>query len=98
MFQFLPISIILICLLGLDHDTNARFDCYLSPAAEISADTDRRILVDHVDIQQCSLRRLLGVNSRSILAPLFTETGLLPIRIRWLILALKRLQYILDDD
>jgi hypothetical protein len=33
-----------------------------------------------------------------MLAPLFTETGLLPIRIRRLLLALKRLQYILDDD
>ncbi|KAJ7115085.1 hypothetical protein C8R43DRAFT_902791, partial [Mycena crocata] len=42
----------------------------------------------------------IGINSRSMLAVLFTETGLMPIRIRRLLRALSRLQYMiaLDDD
>ena len=71
----------------------ARVDCYLISAAEISIDVDAHLLDDYLDIQHLFLRRLLGINSRSMLAVLFTETGLVPIRIRRLLLALARLRY-----
>ncbi|KAJ7877339.1 hypothetical protein B0H13DRAFT_1631796, partial [Mycena leptocephala] len=78
----------------------ARVDCYLISAAEISIDVDAHLLDDYLDIQHLFLRRLLGINSRSMLAVLFTETGLMPIRIRRLLLALARLRYMvgLSDD
>ncbi|KAJ7438023.1 hypothetical protein B0H11DRAFT_1829642, partial [Mycena galericulata] len=44
------------------------------------------------------LRRLLGLNSHSMLAVLFTETGQMPVRIRRLLLALGRLRYMLGLD
>jgi hypothetical protein len=66
----------------------ARVDCYLISAAEISIDVDAHLLDEYLDTQHLFLRRLLGINSRSMLAVLFTETGLMPIRIRCLLLAL----------
>ncbi|KAH7878333.1 uncharacterized protein C8R40DRAFT_1016547, partial [Lentinula edodes] len=42
-------------------------------------------------IQLLFLRRMLGLSRRSILAPLFTETGIMPIRTRRVILALRYL-------
>ncbi|KAJ7206242.1 hypothetical protein GGX14DRAFT_367259 [Mycena pura] len=71
----------------------ARVDCYLISAAEISIDVDAHLIEEHLDAQHLFLRRLLGINSRSMLAVLFTETGVMPIRIRRLLLALSRLQY-----
>ncbi|KAJ7922432.1 hypothetical protein B0H13DRAFT_1603661 [Mycena leptocephala] len=78
----------------------ARVDCYLISAAEISIDMDSHLLDDYLDIQHLFPRRLLGINSRSMLAVLFTETGLMLIRIRRLLLALARLRYMvgLPDD
>jgi hypothetical protein len=78
----------------------ARVDCYLISAAETSIDVNAHLLDDYLDTQHLFLRRLLGINSRSMLAVLFTETGLMPIRIRRLLLALSRLRYIvgLPDD
>lgn len=73
----------------------ARVDCYLISGAEVSIDVDYALIKNHLDIQHTFLRRLLGINSRSMLAILFTETGLMPIRIRRLLLALSRLQYML---
>ncbi|KAF7360730.1 Reverse transcriptase domain-containing protein [Mycena venus] len=78
----------------------ARVDCYLISAAEISIDVDAHLLDNYLDAQHLFLRRLLGINSRSMLAVLFTETGLMPIRIRRLLLAFSRLRYMvaLGDD
>ncbi|KAJ7884933.1 hypothetical protein B0H13DRAFT_1585267, partial [Mycena leptocephala] len=75
----------------------ARIDCYLISAAEISIDVDSH---DYLDMQHLFPRRLLGINSCSMLAVLFTETGLMPIRIRCLLLTLARLRYMvgLPDD
>jgi GTP:adenosylcobinamide-phosphate guanylyltransferase len=41
------------------------------------------------------LRRLLGLNSRSVLAVLFTETGIMPLRFRRVLLAVSYLAYVL---
>ncbi|KAJ7915788.1 hypothetical protein B0H13DRAFT_1610078, partial [Mycena leptocephala] len=74
----------------------ARVDCYLISAAEISIDVDAHPLDEYLDAQHLFLRRLLGINSRSMLAVLFTETGVMPIRIRRLLLALSRLRYMVE--
>ena len=74
----------------------ARVDCYLTSGADISLDVDTRMIEEHLDTQHTFLRRLLGINSRSMLAGLFTETGLMPIRIRRLLLALGRLHYLVS--
>ncbi|KAJ7656247.1 hypothetical protein DFH06DRAFT_991790 [Mycena polygramma] len=71
----------------------ARVDNLLTSGCELSLDTDNALLDEHLDVQHTFLRRLLGLNSHSMLAVLFTETGQMPIRIRRLLLALKRLQY-----
>jgi hypothetical protein len=54
-------------------------------AAEISIDVHSHLLDDYLDIQHLLPRRLLGTNSPSMLAVLFTETGLMFIRIRRLL-------------
>jgi hypothetical protein len=77
----------------------ARIDCYLICAADIAIDVDD--LVEELEeIQHEFLRRLLGVGERSMLAPLFTETGVLPIRACRVILALKCAVYLckLEDN
>jgi hypothetical protein len=74
----------------------ARIDCYLISAAEISIDIDAHLVEEFLDVQHLFLRRLLGINSRAMLAVLFTETGLMPIRIRRLLLTLSRLRYMLE--
>ncbi|KAJ7918680.1 hypothetical protein B0H13DRAFT_2435218 [Mycena leptocephala] len=75
----------------------ARVDCYLTSGCELSLDTDT-LVTEHVEVQHLFLRRLLGLNSHSMLAVLFTETGLMPVRIRRLLLALGRLEYMLSTD
>ena len=47
-------------------------------------------------VQHTFLGRLQGLNPRSMCAFLYTETGVLPLAYRWLILALKYLLYILS--
>ena len=74
----------------------ARVDCYLISAAEICIDVDAHLLDECLNTQHWFLCRLLGINSRSILVVLFTETGLIPIHIRYLLLALSRLRYVED--
>ncbi|KAJ7157725.1 hypothetical protein C8R46DRAFT_1195605 [Mycena filopes] len=71
----------------------ARVDCYLISGCELALDVDGGLIKDHIDVQHLFLRRLLGLNPRSMLAVLFTETGQMPIRIRRLLLALGRLKY-----
>ncbi|KAJ7018011.1 hypothetical protein C8F04DRAFT_1330302 [Mycena alexandri] len=71
----------------------ARVDCYLISGCELSLDTDGSLLKEHLDVQHTFLRRLLGLNSHSLLAVLFTKTGQMPIRIHRLLIALGRLKY-----
>jgi hypothetical protein len=76
----------------------ARVDCYLISGCELSLDTDNALLKEHLEAQHMFLRRLLGLNSHSMLAILFTETGQMPVRIRRLLLALGRLEYMASLD
>ncbi len=48
-------------------------------------------------MQHAYIRRMLGLNKRSSIAVLFTETGLWPIRYRRISLALRYLAYILRE-
>nr|GAT54355.1 predicted protein [Mycena chlorophos] len=70
----------------------ARVDPYLTRAADISPDIDGNVKVLE-EVQHEFLRRLLGVGPRSLLDPLFTETGLQRIRARRIDLALGRARY-----
>ncbi|KAJ7137429.1 hypothetical protein C8R43DRAFT_893660 [Mycena crocata] len=74
----------------------ARVDCYLTSGADLSLDVDAALVQELLDAQHMYLRRLLGINSRAMLAVLFTETGLMPIRVRRLLMALGRLLYMLE--
>ncbi|KAF7374452.1 Reverse transcriptase domain-containing protein [Mycena sanguinolenta] len=78
----------------------ARVDCYLISGAEISIDVDASLVEELVDIQHAFIRRLLGINSRSMIAVLFSKTELMPIRMRRLLLVLARPRYMvqLEDD
>ncbi|KAF7354570.1 Reverse transcriptase domain-containing protein [Mycena sanguinolenta] len=73
----------------------SRVDCYLISGGEIALDVDSSLVDEMVEIQQSYLRRLLGLNSSSMLSVLYTETGQVPIKIRRLLRALSRLRYLL---
>ncbi|KAJ7150825.1 hypothetical protein C8R43DRAFT_1191268 [Mycena crocata] len=74
----------------------ARVDCYLTSGADICLDIDGALVQEHLEAQHLFLRRLLGINSHSMIAVLFTETGIMPIRIRRLLMALGRLRYMAE--
>ncbi|KAJ7198660.1 hypothetical protein B0H12DRAFT_1037326, partial [Mycena haematopus] len=76
----------------------ARVDCYLISGCELALDTDSALLQEHLEAQHMFLRRLLGLNPHSMLAILFTETGQMPVRVRRLLLALGRLNYMVVAD
>ncbi|KAG6870903.1 hypothetical protein C0992_012142, partial [Termitomyces sp. T32_za158] len=74
----------------------ARIDPQLTFGCEVVLDTvaSSLTLLENVQVAYC--RRLLGLGSRATLAPLFTETGILPLRYRRAILATKYLLYLLN--
>ncbi|KAL0562791.1 hypothetical protein V5O48_019287, partial [Marasmius crinis-equi] len=67
---------------------NARVDPHLTFGCEVSLDVDPSLLASLEDVQLAFLRRLLHVNSCSEKLFLFTETGMIPLRFRRIILAL----------
>lgn len=73
----------------------ASVDCYLISGAKVSLDVDLGLLTEHTtELQQSFLRSLLGLNSSSMLAILYTETGQIPMKGRRLLRALSRLRYL----
>ncbi|KAJ3852482.1 hypothetical protein EV368DRAFT_40960 [Lentinula lateritia] len=74
---------------------SALVDCHLIHGCELIIDTDTFLLSMLEQVQLLCLRRLLGLSRRSMVAPLFTETGVMPIRFRRVILALRYLIYLL---
>ncbi|THU95036.1 hypothetical protein K435DRAFT_966617 [Dendrothele bispora CBS 962.96] len=74
----------------------ARIDPHLTFGSEVVLDVDLTLVGDLEGVQHMHmfLRRLLGVNNHSILAILFSETGLLPVRYRRLQLTLGYLKYL----
>ena len=73
----------------------SRTDPHLTFAAEVAVDVDDSFLALLEDVQVLFLRRLLGLHKRSMHALLFTETGIMPIRYRHVILALRYLRYLI---
>jgi hypothetical protein len=72
----------------------ALVDPHLTHGCEVSLDVDPDLLKPLEDVQNDFLRRILGVNKRSMTAPLYTETGLVPLRFRRVTLALTHLRYL----
>ncbi|KAE9389356.1 hypothetical protein BT96DRAFT_1025085 [Gymnopus androsaceus JB14] len=73
----------------------ARVDPHLTFGFEVVLDLDLSLLSELEHIQHLFLRRLLGLQRRSMLVILFSETGLLPIRYHRISLALGFLHYLL---
>lgn len=57
-------------------------------------DIDDDLFEDLYSVQKAFIRRILGVHKRSPLAPLHTETGLVPLKFRRLELALRFVGYL----
>ncbi|KAK7044152.1 hypothetical protein VNI00_007872 [Paramarasmius palmivorus] len=74
----------------------ARVDPHLTFGCEIMLDVDDKGILLLERVQLNFLRRLLHVNRRSERCFLFTETGMMPIRARRVLLALGYLKYILS--
>ncbi|KAF8210727.1 hypothetical protein K438DRAFT_1569988, partial [Mycena galopus ATCC 62051] len=66
----------------------ARVDPHLTSGCEVVLDVDRSLASTLETPQIYFLRQLLGLNRRSMLAVLFSETGIMPIRYRRAILSL----------
>ncbi|KAJ7117260.1 hypothetical protein C8R43DRAFT_902130 [Mycena crocata] len=74
----------------------ARVDPYLISAADICPDTVKARRIEREAIQNHYLRRMLGLTERSLIAVLFSETGLEPISYRRASLLLKNLRHLSD--
>lgn len=72
----------------------ATVDCHLIHACEITPDSDDVHVKELLKIQVSFLRQMLNLHSRSEIAPLFTETGIMPLRVRRFVLTLKYLIYL----
>ncbi|GLB35658.1 hypothetical protein LshimejAT787_0212230 [Lyophyllum shimeji] len=76
----------------------ARVDCHLIQGCEITPDVDDVHVNKLCDVQVSFIRQMLNLHKRSMLAPLYTETGIMPLRVRRLLLTLRFLQYVLSLD
>ena len=74
----------------------ARVEPVLTFASEVVLDVDETSVTKLTDVQHLYIRRLLHVGQRSVLAPLFSETGILPVRFRRVVLAVGYLAYLLQ--
>ncbi|KAJ3807934.1 hypothetical protein F5876DRAFT_79242 [Lentinula aff. lateritia] len=74
----------------------ALVDCHLTNGCEIIPDTDPNLLCLLEDIQIHFLRRMLGLSSNSVITPLYTETGIMPIRTHRVSLTLRYLKDLMD--
>ncbi|KAJ6501158.1 hypothetical protein C8R47DRAFT_970601, partial [Mycena vitilis] len=77
-----------------------RVDCHLTHGCEISPDSEDVHVKQLCKVQVTFIRRMLNLHRRSMIAPLFTETGIMPLRVRRLLLTLSHLRHFLDlkDD
>ncbi|KAJ7652699.1 hypothetical protein DFH06DRAFT_1093769 [Mycena polygramma] len=73
----------------------ARVDCHLIHGCEVSPDSEDIHVKELCEVQVNFLRQILNVHSHSMLAPLFTETGIMPLRVRRYLVMLVYLQYLL---
>ncbi|KAJ7017980.1 hypothetical protein C8F04DRAFT_1278475 [Mycena alexandri] len=72
----------------------ARVDPYLISAADICPDVVKARRMEREAIQNHYLRRMLGLTERSVIAVLFSETGLEPISYRRVFLLQKNLKHL----
>ncbi|EJD47164.1 hypothetical protein AURDEDRAFT_62392 [Auricularia subglabra TFB-10046 SS5] len=72
----------------------ARVDPHLIAAADVNPDAIDAQVLELESMQHDFLRRLLGLGSRCCLVPLFSETGIWPIRYRRADIALRYLEYL----
>ncbi|KAJ3851204.1 hypothetical protein EV368DRAFT_3967, partial [Lentinula lateritia] len=75
---------------------SALVDCHLINGCEVIIDTDNLLISMLEQVQLICLHRLLGLSRRSMTTPLFTKTGVMPIRARRVILALRYLIYLIN--
>ncbi|KAJ3872264.1 hypothetical protein F5051DRAFT_382491 [Lentinula edodes] len=73
-----------------------RVDPYLKNGAEVIVDIYNVRRKQLESVQHYFIRRMLGLNDKSMVALLFSETGLWPIRYRRTILFLKNLKYLVQ--
>jgi ribonuclease HI len=74
----------------------ARVDCHLIHGCEIAPDSETVHVKKLCKVQISFIRHILNLHSRSMIAPLFTETGLTPLRVRRFLLVLTHLIYFLS--
>lgn len=74
----------------------ARIDAYLTSACDVAIDVHALHLWELEKIQIRFIRRLLRLQRRSMYHILYSETGLMPLRYRRLILALRFLAYLIS--
>lgn len=74
----------------------SRVDPHLIAGAEVALDVNLGHLEKLKVVQVRFLRHMLGLPKYSMYAPLFTETGLLPLRYRRVIIALRYLKYLVQ--
>ena len=70
-------------------------DPHLIHGCEVSLDRNRASLAKLEEVQVVFLRQLLGLNQHSMLALLFRETSIMPVRFQWITLALGFLKYLM---
>jgi hypothetical protein len=73
----------------------ARVDCHLIHGCEISPDCEDAHVKELCNIKVGFLRQILNVHSHSMLVPLFTETGIMPLQVRRYLVLLSYLRYLL---
>jgi hypothetical protein len=74
----------------------ARIDPHLTFGCEVCLDVTHAHVSKLEDVQNEFLRQLLGLNRRSVLAVLFSETGIIPLRYRRLSLAIGYLTHLMS--
>ncbi|KAH6912453.1 hypothetical protein BKA70DRAFT_1183567 [Coprinopsis sp. MPI-PUGE-AT-0042] len=73
---------------------NAYVDSHLTHGCEVILDNNRTALSLLERTQKGFLRRLLGLGDHCVVVALYTETGVMPISFRRLLLAIDYLQYL----
>ncbi|KAJ7846466.1 hypothetical protein B0H13DRAFT_2407849 [Mycena leptocephala] len=74
----------------------ARVDYHLIHGCEVPPDSEDKHIKQLCAVQVDVLRQMTNVHSQSMLAPLFTETGIMPLRTRRFMILLGYLRYILS--
>ncbi|KIY61071.1 hypothetical protein CYLTODRAFT_384831 [Cylindrobasidium torrendii FP15055 ss-10] len=72
---------------------NAQVDPHLTFGCEVAIECSASSSKALENVQNDFLRRLLGLSSRSCLAPLYIEAGVVPVRYRRLLIAIKFIAY-----